>query len=259
MGMGGFIAAGAAKGFSEGLDRLIKQKQFEAEQALKAQQDEQAYQRKRADQKSDTEAKFAHDKEMLDLRQKNSMEITRYKQGEINSRRASGGGGGGRSGKPADLSPSLRSDIEERFGGDYKTSDAVIGETLRLMQDEGLSQTAAYNRAVGGMVYQTPATEGGMWPWSEDAKPAQRSTDGTGEFTGQFDYGGNTVDAATGLDAAAPAEAAGGAGAPAKTPPPGDARKEMVLQQARDAIAKGAPAAQVKSRLQSMGIDPGEL
>lgn len=111
---------------------------------------------------------------------------------EIGANKARGLGAG----KPPKLSASLETSLgkqfQDRMGDpDWGTINDVQDEILRVMDDEGLNETAAKRKVLGAMVFENEVTTGSGWFDGEPEKTAtSRNKNREGAFTGEFDYGG---------------------------------------------------------------------
>lgn len=177
--------------------------------------------------------------------------------------------------RPVNLSASLDARLRRRFVDstgfqdepDYETIDTLKEEITRIMQEEGLPESQAEQKAIGAMEFE----EGSKIERQRDGFLGTRLggsdaevPDGNRTFTGNFIY--NDAPAAgsnTGLgvrpQATPDATPAPAATPTSTTPPANDYSPEDVagiVQQARDAIAAGADRAAVIARLIEMGIDP---
>jgi hypothetical protein len=153
-------------------------------------------------------------------------------------------------GEPADLKSTTMTRIENLPGvmiaggsgrdpqPDPNLVAVVAEEVLRLMTDEGLSETQAYAKAVRGMQFDTvetrPAESGTFGIGGRPAQTGQR-------FTGEFNYDGETEEdrrAASTADSPLPADPAAptGLGGAAGTEP---TRQAQPLPTNRDDLVRG--------------------
>jgi hypothetical protein len=178
--------------------------------------------------------------------------------------------GGSSASKPVNLSASLDTRLRRRFVDpsgyddepDYETIDVLKEEITRLMEEDGLSESQAEQRAISAMVFEEGTKterQGGFLGIGGDQVTVP---DGNRTFTGSFNYGDEEAPAAnnTGLGARPPAAPTIPETAPKPTTPPAnDYSPDQVtdiVEQARQAIAAGADRAAVIARLTEMGIDP---
>ncbi len=95
----------------------------------------------------------------------------------------------------AQMEKRVRDRFKDEIGGGYDPQkvDALRFEVLRLMQDEGLSESQAEQKAVRAMVFEETTTNRDGFLGFGRSQTTTTNTEGRGVWNGEFEYGGEAA------------------------------------------------------------------